>query len=173
MNWLWPVSYFLGGVFAANASLTYVAGTMDRPFQSPFAKPPGKGLSSPTVNVLRGFFNAVVGYMLIARVVSFHLSIRRLQAMSSYSAWARCSSGHFGASLRPVPWRKQTRGQQACQQTRARMKNPVAGTFRFLKALKVGAIVAAVPVPNAFELVWKRFAGPERRFLPQRASVKL
>ena len=44
---------------------------MGRPFQSPFAKPPGQGLSSATVNVLWGFFNAVVGYLLVARVGAF------------------------------------------------------------------------------------------------------
>ncbi len=71
MNWLWLVSYFFGGVFAANAIPHFVAGTMGRPFQSPFAKPPGKGLSSSTVNVVWGFFNAVVGYLLVAHVGAF------------------------------------------------------------------------------------------------------
>jgi hypothetical protein len=71
MSWLWLVSYFFAAVFAANAIPHFVAGTMGRPFQSPFAKPPGQGLSSATVNVLWGFFNAVVGYLLLARVGSF------------------------------------------------------------------------------------------------------
>jgi hypothetical protein len=72
MNWLWLVSYFFGGVFLTNAVPHFVAGTMGRPFQSPFAKPSGKGLSSSTVNVLWGFLNAVVGYLLIAHVGVFH-----------------------------------------------------------------------------------------------------
>ncbi len=72
MNWLWLVSYFFAGVFLTNAIPHFVAGTMGRPFQSPFAKPPGKGLSSSTVNVLWGFFNAVVGYLLLARVGAFN-----------------------------------------------------------------------------------------------------
>ena len=72
MNWLWFVSYFFGGAFVANAIPHFVSGVMGRSFQSPFAKPPGKGLSSSTVNVLWGFFNAVVGYLLIARVGVFH-----------------------------------------------------------------------------------------------------
>ena len=71
MNWLWLVSYFLGGVFAANAIPHFVAGTMGLPFQSPFAKPPGEGLSSSTVNVVWGFFNAMVGYLLVAHVGAF------------------------------------------------------------------------------------------------------
>ena len=73
MNWLWLLSYFFGGVFVVNAVPHFVAGTMGRSFQSPFAKPPGKGLSSSTVNVLWGFFNAVVGYLLIAQVGAFNL----------------------------------------------------------------------------------------------------
>ena len=72
MNWPWLVSYFFGGVFAANAIPHFVAGTMGRSFQSPFAKPPGKGLSSSTVNVVWGFFNALVGYLLIAHVGDFN-----------------------------------------------------------------------------------------------------
>jgi hypothetical protein len=46
---------------------------MGRPFQSPFAKPPGQGFSSSTVNVLWGFFNVVVGYLLVVRVGGFEL----------------------------------------------------------------------------------------------------
>jgi hypothetical protein len=72
MNWLWLVSYFFAGLFAANAVPHFVAGTMGRPFQSPFAKPSGKGLSSSTVNVVWGFFNMVVAYLLVARVGAFN-----------------------------------------------------------------------------------------------------
>jgi hypothetical protein len=71
MNWLWLVSYFFGGAFVANAIPHFVSGTMGRSFQSPFAKPPGQGLSSATVNVVWGFFNAVVGYLLVAHVGAF------------------------------------------------------------------------------------------------------
>ena len=71
MNWLWLVSYFFGGAFAANAVPHFVSGMMGRAFQSPFAKPSGEGLSSSTVNVVWGFFNAVVGYLLVARVGAF------------------------------------------------------------------------------------------------------
>lgn len=72
MNWLFLVSYFFGGVFAANAIPHFVAGIMGRTFQTPFAKPPGKGLSSSTVNTLWGFFNAAIAYLLIAHVGEFH-----------------------------------------------------------------------------------------------------
>jgi hypothetical protein len=73
MNWLHLVSCFFGGMFLANAIPHFVSGIMGRPFQSPFAKPSGKGLSSSTVNVLWGFFNAVVGYVLVVRIGNFDL----------------------------------------------------------------------------------------------------
>ncbi len=73
MNWLHLVSYFFGGIFLANAVPHFVSGITGHPFQSPFAKPPGEGLSSSTVNVLWGFFNAVVGYLLVVGVGNFEL----------------------------------------------------------------------------------------------------
>lgn len=71
MNWPHLVSYFFAGLFLANAVPHCVSGMMGRSFQSPFAKPSGEGLSSSTVNVLWGFFNAAIGYMLVLRVGQF------------------------------------------------------------------------------------------------------
>jgi len=71
MNWLEYASYAFGGAFLTNAIPHFVSGVMGRPFQSPFAKPSGKGLSSSTTNVLWGFFNLAVGYVLLCRVDSF------------------------------------------------------------------------------------------------------
>lgn len=73
MEWIHYVSYFFGGVFLVNAVPHFVSGVMGRPFQSPFAKPPGQGLSSSSVNVIWGFFNLVLGYILICRVGHFNL----------------------------------------------------------------------------------------------------
>jgi hypothetical protein len=71
MEWVHGASYFLGGAFLTNAIPHFVSGVMGRPFQSPFAKPPGQGLSSSTVNVLWGFLNLAVGYGLVCRVGNF------------------------------------------------------------------------------------------------------
>jgi hypothetical protein len=73
MEPLHDVSYFFGGVFLTNAVPHFVSGVMGRPFQSPFAKPSGEGLSSSTVNVLWGFFNMAVAYLLVCRVGEFDL----------------------------------------------------------------------------------------------------
>ena len=73
MAWTHGISYFFGGLFLTNAVPHFVSGVMGHPFQSPFAKPPGKGLSSSTVNVLWGFFNLVVAYVLLCRIGDFNL----------------------------------------------------------------------------------------------------
>ena len=73
MEWIHYLSYFFGGAFLTNALPHFLSGLMGRPFQSPFAKPPGEGLSSATVNVLWGFFNLTASYFLICRVGNFNL----------------------------------------------------------------------------------------------------
>lgn len=71
MNWPHPIAYFFGGLFLANAVPHFVSGVLGRPFQTPFAKPSGIGLSSSTVNVLWGTFNAALAYLLLLRVGTF------------------------------------------------------------------------------------------------------
>lgn len=71
MNWLDCLAYFFGGAFFTNAVPHLVSGLMGRPFPSPFAKPPGRGLSSAIVNVLWGFLNLVFGYGLVFHVGNF------------------------------------------------------------------------------------------------------
>jgi hypothetical protein len=64
---------FFGGIFLANAVPHLVSGMTGRSFQTPFAKPPGQGLSSSTINVLWGALNLFVGYLLVCRVGDFSL----------------------------------------------------------------------------------------------------
>ncbi|NTX31398.1 hypothetical protein HT746_30515 [Burkholderia pyrrocinia] len=73
MNSLHLVSYFFGGAFLANAVPHLVSGLRGEPFQTPFANPPGRGLSSSTVNVVWGFVNLAIGYALVGRVGAFDL----------------------------------------------------------------------------------------------------
>ena len=72
-HWPWLICYVFGGLFITNAAPHLASGLMGRPFQSPFAKPPGRGLSSPTVNVLWGCGNLMVGYVLLAWVGKFDI----------------------------------------------------------------------------------------------------
>ncbi len=71
MPWLHLLAYAFGGAFLANAVPHFVSGMVGRPFQSPFATPSGEGLSSSTVNVLWGFANLVIAWLLTCRVGAF------------------------------------------------------------------------------------------------------
>ncbi|MDR3456703.1 MAG: hypothetical protein P4N60_04615 [Verrucomicrobiae bacterium] len=73
MNWLLDGSCFFAGAFLTNGIPHFVSGVMGRPFQTPFAKPSGKGLSSSTTNVVWGFCNFVVGYVLAFTAGNFNL----------------------------------------------------------------------------------------------------
>ena len=77
MRWYHYVAYLLGGAFLANALPHLGNGISGHAFQSPFASPPGQGLSSSTVNVLWGLFNLAVGYLLVCRVGRFDLRNNR------------------------------------------------------------------------------------------------
>ena len=67
------LAYFVGGAALANTIPHFVSGLMGRKFPSPFAKPPGQGQSSATTNVLWGFANLVLAYVLVCRVGRFDL----------------------------------------------------------------------------------------------------
>lgn len=71
MRWYHYLGYFMGGAFLVNAIPHFVSGVMGHPFQSPFASPPGEGLSPAWVNVLWGSANLVVAYLLMARLGNF------------------------------------------------------------------------------------------------------
>ena len=64
MNWYEYIACFFSGAFLANVVPHFVHGISGDPFPTPFAHPPGKGLSSPTVNVAWALLNLVLGYIL-------------------------------------------------------------------------------------------------------------
>jgi hypothetical protein len=65
MKWYQYLLAFLSGMLLANAIPHFVNGISGNPFPTPFANPPGKGLSAPFINVLWGVFNMVMGYLLL------------------------------------------------------------------------------------------------------------
>ena len=84
MHWYYFLAYFFGGAFLANSLPHLFNGISGRSFQTPFAKPPGKGLSSSTANVLWGFFNLVIAWLLIFCVAGFSLSdVRQALALGA------------------------------------------------------------------------------------------
>jgi hypothetical protein len=64
VNWYDYIACFFAGMFLANVVPHFVHGISGDRFPTPFAHPHGKGLSSPTVNVVWALLNLVVGYIL-------------------------------------------------------------------------------------------------------------
>lgn len=65
------LAFFIAGLFFANGIPHFVNGISGRRFQSPFASPPGRGKSTPLINVLWGSFNLIAGYLLIVGIGEF------------------------------------------------------------------------------------------------------
>jgi len=64
VNWYDYIACFFAGIFLTNVVPHFVHGISGDRFPTPFAHPPGKGLSSPTVNVVWALLNLAVGYVL-------------------------------------------------------------------------------------------------------------
>jgi hypothetical protein len=64
MTWYNYIAGFFAGMFLANVVPHFVHGISGDRFPTPFAQPPGKGLSSPTANVIWALVNLIVGYVL-------------------------------------------------------------------------------------------------------------
>jgi hypothetical protein len=108
MPWLHLPAYLFGGAFLANAVPHFVSGLMGRPFQSPFATPPGEGLSSATVNALWGFANLVIADLLLTRIGDF--TLRDMPDAAAFglgmlllSLFAARHFGRFNGGDRPAP----------------------------------------------------------------------
>jgi hypothetical protein len=64
MNWHNYVACFFAGMLLTNVVPHFVHGISGNRFPTPFANPPGKGLSSPTVNVVWALANLIAGVCL-------------------------------------------------------------------------------------------------------------
>jgi hypothetical protein len=63
MTWYNYFFCFLAGMFLANVVPHFVHGISGDRFPTPFAHPPGRGLSSATTNVVWALVNLIVGYV--------------------------------------------------------------------------------------------------------------
>ena len=77
MKWYHYIAAFFAGAFLANFVPHFVNGISGDAFPSPFANPPGKGLSSPLINVLWALLNLLIGFILL-----------RVSRMTYKSNWA-------------------------------------------------------------------------------------
>ena len=102
MNWYHYIACFFAGIFLANVVPHFVHGISGDRFPTPFAKPPGRGLSSPTVNVVWALLNLVVGYFLfqagkissenISALAVFFVGVAVISIMSSVNFAKKHSS---------------------------------------------------------------------------------
>lgn len=97
------LAYFVTGCLLTNGVPHFVQGISGNSFQSPFAKPPGIGESSPLVNVLWGTFNFLAGYALLVYTGFFDLGMN-LPTLAFLSGAIICAVGlalHFGKVRNP------------------------------------------------------------------------
>lgn len=64
MKWYNYVACFLTGIFLTNGIPHFIHGLDGDAFPTPFATPPGTGLSSSLVNIVWALGNFVAGYLL-------------------------------------------------------------------------------------------------------------
>jgi hypothetical protein len=96
MEWYNYLAGFLAGGFLANFVPHFVNGISGDRFPTPFAKPSGKGLSSPTVNVIWALINLLAGYLFFRLA---HISPENLLSLIVFfigiTAMSIFSSKHF------------------------------------------------------------------------------
>jgi hypothetical protein len=98
MDWYQYLAFFGGGAFFANGIPHLCNGLSGRPFQTPFAKPRGMGKSSSTLNVLWGFVNFLIAYLLLFRAAAFDIHDMRHVLVAGFGSllMSLFSARHFG-----------------------------------------------------------------------------
>ncbi len=89
MKWYHYAAGFFSGFFLTNAVPHFVNGISGNAFPTPFANPPGIGLSSPLTNVLWALFNLLVGYLLFR---ASKINAKSILALLVFFAGIICAS---------------------------------------------------------------------------------
>jgi hypothetical protein len=108
MSWYAYLAYFFAGAFLVNAVPHFVTGVTGRRFPTPFASPPGKGESSPIVNVLWAAVNLLIAYLLLTRVGDFQ--VREIPSVAAAAA------GGLLMALQLSSWFGSTYGRQEARE---------------------------------------------------------
>ena len=94
MLWYHYFSGFWAGMFLANFFPHFIKGIAGDSFPTPFAKPHGRGLSSPLVNMFWALFNLVMSYLLfrmgkvtVEDKLSIIICFIGFACISIFSAW--------------------------------------------------------------------------------------
>jgi len=108
MRWHHYIAYFFGGALLTNAIPHFVSGVTGHPFQSPFATPPGQGLSPAWVNALWGAANLAFSYLLLGRVGNFesrrwrHILVASIGGLAMALMLAHAFSRFYGSPALPA-----------------------------------------------------------------------
>lgn len=101
MEWYDYLMCFFGGAFVANFFPHFVRGITGTKFPTPFAKPPGRGLSPAPVNVLWALVNLVAGFLLLqAGGFSFLYGPALLTGFLGFAAMSVMMSNVFSQRMR-------------------------------------------------------------------------
>jgi hypothetical protein len=100
MMWYNFVACFFTGVFLTNSVPHFIHGVSGDKFPTPFANPPGKGLSSPLLNVLWALFNFLAALILfrcgkisfadILSIAFFFLGFSAMSIRLSFALSKKC-----------------------------------------------------------------------------------
>jgi hypothetical protein len=68
LPWIAYIVHFIAAAFLANGIPHFVNGVSGRPFRTPFVRMHGGALSSPVTNVVWGWANFLVAFLLFANI---------------------------------------------------------------------------------------------------------
>ncbi len=89
--------FFLSGLLLCNGLPHLISGLQGRPFPTPFAKPPGRGKSSPVVNFLWGTLNIFASIVILSwRITGSAPGWTGLAMAVGFVAMGVMLSRHFG-----------------------------------------------------------------------------
>jgi hypothetical protein len=99
--WYNFLAAFFAGFFLLNAFPHLVQGLSGNAFPTPFAKPSGRGLSSPLTNTFWAFANLIIGFFLFkASKVSFDVNILLLLFLAGMVAISIISATNFAKKMK-------------------------------------------------------------------------
>lgn len=142
------LSRALGGALLVNAVPHGVSGVQGRPFPTPFADPPGVGLSSPVTNIAWSAINLVGGLLVLRRGIRSRGEAVAVVAGGIVSAFA--VAAHFGSvmsggtGLVPrgmVSRGMESRGAGSRLRTARRLTEPVARSLAGRRAFPLWAVI--------------------------------
>ncbi len=97
MYFLTLLANVFAGAFLCNSIPHLAAGLRGEPFPSPFAKPPGKGLSSPLTNTLWGSLNFFLGWWCLhAAPIDFGQNLSFVLFAVGFVGLGCLTATHFG-----------------------------------------------------------------------------